>query len=931
MKSSFRAPNQLSRNSLRIPRKPARAALRVSAIFERCTERSIRAFLISQQEAKRCGPTTEVGTHHIVLGLAAEMEPHSYFRAAGLSVEQIRALVQARSRASIWKALRDLPDEDSQGRGSASSRGGFSVESKAAIVKASTECRRAGLNFITPEHIMLAILGMKDCEGRRLLDGAGPNVCEILKREAQRKLKGEEEPGQEPVKRQWVASEPKKPKPPRALGAFCRDLCKEVQAGKVDPVFGRDREVARTIQILARRSKNNPVLLGEPGVGKTAIAEGLAHAIVQRRNPDGSPLPEFLHSKRILQLDVGQLMAGAKERGELENRVTQLVQEAKDAGNVVLMIDELHTLVGAGDTSKSNGGGLDIANMLKPALARGDFQVLGATTLDEHRKHIEQDAALERRFQPVYVDEPSEDQSLHILQGLCARYERHHRVIYSPEALLAAVKLSIKYIQDRQLPDKAIDLLDEAGSRVRIQAYAARKSFKQAESPKIGDYLQVVDMKNEVVTEDLFEEAHILRRREVDYRAELSGSAHEGVSLPLVSPADIEDVVSAWTGVAVERLGEDDKHRLLQLPASLKQRLIGQDEAVDCLAAALMRARCGLKSPNRPVASFLLVGPTGVGKTELVKALAEQYYGSQDALVRLDMSEYMERHSVSRMIGAPPGFQGYEDGGKLTEAVRRRPSCIVLFDEIEKAHPDVFNILLQIMEDGRLTTSQGRHVNFKNTLVILTSNVGSRTIAAGSRGLGTFVRKGADHDEEALHANQARLRSLVLEEVKEHFRPELLNRFDEQVVFQRLSRAHVRQIASIMIKDVQRRVVDLNKGYSLSVGNALLERIISEGYSEEYGVRPLRRAVVKYIDDPLSDALLMRKVPKGCILTVDLDPASGEPVVAQNKECITLDSGEIIITHTANNMEQYNNVVEYSSSKPSPARSSFMKAATRVN
>eukprot|EP00879_Flechtneria_rotunda_P003032 GHRR01003252.1.p1 GENE.GHRR01003252.1~~GHRR01003252.1.p1 ORF type:complete len:659 (+),score=207.75 GHRR01003252.1:506-2482(+) len=591
-----------------------------------------------------------------------------------------------------------------------------------------------------------------------------------------------------------------------------------------------------------------------------------------------------------MQLDVGLLMAGAKERGELENRVTRLIQGARDNGNVILMIDEVHTLVGAGAVGRGGGGGggLDISNLMKPALARGELQCIGATTLDEHRKHIEKDQALERRFQPVYVLEPSEQETLAILHGLAERYERHHHCCYAEEALEAAVKLSHTYIADRFLPDKAIDLIDEAGSRVRIAAYNTRKDSAAREDPKVDEYLQVMETKDAAVRDELYEEAQLLRRRQQDYKSELAGLPGEGSSLPVVHSCDIEAVVAAWSGIPVERLTEDEMTKLVRLGPVLKDRVIGQDDAVDSVVSALCRARVGLKDPNRPAAALLLVGPTGVGKTELTKVLAEQYFGTQDAIIRLDMSEYMERHSVSKLIGAPPGYIGYGEGGKLTEAVRRRPCSIVLFDEIEKAHPDVFSILLQIMEDGRLTDSQGRTVSFKNTLVLLTSNIGSRVIAAsGGGGLAVFGSRrdllggNEEADVAALKAEQARMKQLVMDEVKSYFRPELLNRFDEQIVFHKLGLREVSKIADLMLEETRGRVA--TKGVRLEVGPRLLERIIHDGYSLEYGVRPLRQTITHMIDDILSDALLHKEVIPGDIAFIEISRLTSEVVCSARK------------------------------------------------
>mmetsp|Transcript_10026 Transcript_10026/g.21446 ORF Transcript_10026/g.21446 Transcript_10026/m.21446 type:complete len:958 (+) Transcript_10026:149-3022(+) len=872
-------PKRTNKQSLTAAR--GRKALRVAAVFEKFTERSIKSVMISQQEAKLLG-ASEVNTEHILLGLISEetISKNGYLN-SGLTAERAKTAVE-----SLFGKKRPLSSTENSIP--------FSREVRRTFEAATNECKRSGVNFISPEHILLAMLNMPESSGRKVFDSLGID-CELLKAEAHKRLKGDAE-AEQPKKKRGGEKEG-----PKMLEEYCKDLCAEVRANRIDPVIGREREVSRVTQILARRTKNNPILLGEPGVGKTAIAEGLAYAIVHRMNLDGTPLPEFLHNKRIMQLDVGLIIAGAKERGELENRVTKLIGEVKDSGNVILMIDEVHTLVGAGSVGRGGGGGggLDISNLIKPALARGEFQVIGATTVDEHRKYIERDAALERRFQPVYIDEPTEEQTLHILHGLREKYERHHKCAYTDEALDAAVKLSHKYIADRFLPDKAIDLIDEAGSRVRITAYDARRKMRERENPKIREYLQVLETKDEAVKDGLYEEAVILKRREVDYRAELCGTAEEGSSLPVVGAADIEAVVSAWTGIPVERMDEDEKSKLTRLSSILSEHLIGQDDAVETVATALVRARCGLKDPNRPVACLLFVGPTGVGKTELAKVLAEQYFGSREAMIRLDMSEYMERHSVSKLIGAPPGYVGYGDGGKLTEAVRRRPCSIVLMDEIEKAHPDVFSILLQIMEDGRLTDSQGRTVSFKNALVILTSNIGSRTIAGTSSSkLGAFMRN--TEEEEAIALNRSRLRQLVLEEVKGYFRPELLNRFDEQVVFHKLGRREVRTIASLMMEETAQRVRE--RGYALQVTQRLMDTIINEGYSDEYGVRPLRQTIIKYIDDKLSDAMLNRKIPQGSIITMDID-ASGTVTATDRLESFTVAghssgyNGQIIVVN----------------------------------
>lgn len=842
-------------------RAKGRRQLQVHAVFEKFTERSIKAVMMSQQEAKNLG-SVEVKTEHLLLGLIAEEgQSKTGYMNSGLSFERVKREVEA----VLGKKMPILSQETVP----------FSREVKKTFETATNECKLTGVNYITPEHILIAIVLQYNSGGRKVLDRLGVNV-EGMRAEAVKRVVGEQK--RDDMKKVAAASGAGNggKEGPKALDEFCRDLCAEVQKGRIDPVIGRDNVINRVTQILARRTKNNPILLGEPGVGKTAIAEGLACAIVNNVGPGGAPLPTFLKDKRVLQLDVGLLIAGAKERGELESRITRLISEAKSAGNVILMIDEVHTLVGAGAVGRggSAGSGLDLSNMLKPALARGELQVIGATTLDEHRKHIERDAALERRFQPVMVDEPAENDALAILEGLRERYERHHRCRYTSEALSAAVHLSHRYIADRFLPDKAIDLIDEAGSRVRIQAYRARQ--QQQSTPqdiaKMREYLQVMEAKEECVQNQLYEEASILARREDEYRWQLAGSSDTGAILPVVTADDVEAIVASWTGIPVEKMAEDEAEKLADMGPALKECIIGQDDAVDATARAMVRSRCGLKDPDRPIASLLFVGPTGVGKTELAKALARYHFGSEDSMIRLDMSEYMERHSVSKILGSPPGYVGYGEGGTLTEAVRRKPCSIVLFDEIEKAHPDVYSILLQIMEDGRLTDSQGRTVSFKNTLVVLTSNIGSSAIAAHSMPAGIF--KGTEYE---LPVDNSRMVEMVQNEVRQHFRPELLNRLDEVVVFNKLSRPDVRRIAGCMVEETAGRLRTTHD-IGLELTPRLMDKVLSEGWSEEWGVRPLRSTIVRCVDDPVCDALLLKRLGNGSTAVVDLDE-SGEVVV----------------------------------------------------
>jgi len=640
------------------------------------------------------------------------------------------------------------------------------------------------------------------------------------------------------------------------LDEFGSNLTQMAIDNKLDPVVGRAKEIERVIQILGRRTKNNPVLIGEPGVGKTAIAEGLASRIASK------DIPDILEDKRVVTLDIGLLVAGTKYRGEFEERLKKIMDEIRSAGNVILVIDEVHTLIGAGAAE----GAIDAANILKPALARGELQCIGATTLDEYRKHIERDAALERRFQPVMVGEPSVDETIEILYGLRDRYEAHHKLKISDEALVAAAKLSDRYISDRFLPDKAIDLMDEAGSRVRLINSQLPPAAKELDK----ELRQILKEKDDAVRSQDFDRAGELRDREMEIKAEIrtiaqtksNGASGDGVE-PVVTEEDIAHIVASWTGVPVNKLTESESEKLLHMEDTLHQRLIGQEDAVKAVSRAIRRARVGLKNPNRPIASFVFSGPTGVGKTELAKSLASYFFGAEEAMIRLDMSEYMERHTVSKLIGSPPGYVGYNEGGQLTEAVRRRPYTVVLFDEIEKAHPDVFNMLLQILEDGRLTDAKGRTVDFKNTLLILTSNIGSKVIEKGGSGIGF------DFAEDANESQYNRIRSLVNEELKNYFRPEFLNRLDEIIVFRQLNKLEVTQIAEIMLKEVFGRLTE--KGIVLEVTDRFKDRLITEGYSPSYGARPLRRAIMRLLEDSLAEEILSGRIKDGDTALVDVD------------------------------------------------------------
>ena len=644
------------------------------------------------------------------------------------------------------------------------------------------------------------------------------------------------------------------------LADFSTDLNESAKQGKIDPVIGRDKEIARVIQILSRRTKNNPVLIGEPGVGKTAIAEGLAQRIVNGN------VPEILRNKRIISLSISSMLAGAKYRGEFEERLKKAIDEVQKHDDMIIFIDEIHTLVGAGATE----GAMDAANILKPALARGEFQVVGATTLDEYKKHIEKDAALERRFQPVLVGEPSEEDALEILKGLRDRYEAFHKAKITDEALEAAVSLSSRYITDRFLPDKAIDVVDEAASKVRMKVFSAAPDVKALET-------QLADVKKEkeaAVTAQEFEKAAEMRDEEKRIEKEINDkkkAAKENSDAKLVvTDEDIASVVAQWTGIPVSKIAQEESESLLHLEEELHKRVIGQDEAVVAVSKAVRRARAGLKDPKRPIGSFLFLGPTGVGKTELARALAVALFGDETAMIRLDMSEYMEKHTVSRLVGAPPGYVGYEEGGQLTDAVRRKPYSVILLDEVEKAHADFFNILLQVLDDGRLTDSQGRTVDFRNTVIIMTSNLGAKALRKDSPELGFLAAKKADSNTEDVSVvNFKEAKKSVMDSVKRHFRPEFLNRIDEMIVFHALTSNDLKQIVTILMDTVVKRLGDM--GLSLEISPAAMDLLVKEGSDFSMGARPLKRAIQRIIEDPISDLILQGNAPEGAIIKADVE------------------------------------------------------------
>ncbi|MCB4395317.1 ATP-dependent Clp protease ATP-binding subunit [Synechococcus sp. HB1133] len=834
-------------------------------MFERFTEKAIKVIMLAQEEARRLGHNF-VGTEQILLGLIGEGTgvAAKVLKSMGVNLKDARVEVEKIiGRGSGFVAV-EIP---------------FTPRAKRVLELSLEEARQLGHNYIGTEHLLLGLIREGEGVAARVLENLGVDLAKV--RTQVIRMLGETAE----VSAGGGGGGKGSTKTP-TLDEFGNNLTQLATEAKLDPVVGRHNEIDRVIQILGRRTKNNPVLIGEPGVGKTAIAEGLAQRIQQ------GDIPDILEDKRVLTLDIGLLVAGTKYRGEFEERLKKIMEEIKSAGNVILVIDEVHTLIGAGAAE----GAIDAANILKPALARGELQCIGATTLDEYRKHIERDAALERRFQPVNVGEPSIDDTIEILRGLRERYEQHHRLKITDEALVAAATLGDRYISDRFLPDKAIDLIDEAGSRVRLLNSKLPPAAKEVDK----ELRSVQKDKEDAVRDQDFTKAGELREKEVELREQIRSllqankdevkadtssetgetKATESVapdSSPMVNEEDIAQIVASWTGVPVQKLTESESVKLLNMEETLHKRLIGQDEAVKAVSKAIRRARVGLKNPNRPIASFIFSGPTGVGKTELTKALATYFFGSEEAMIRLDMSEFMERHTVSKLIGSPPGYVGFNEGGQLTEAVRRRPYTVVLFDEIEKAHPDVFNLLLQLLEDGRLTDSKGRTVDFKNTLIIMTSNIGSKVIEKGGGGLG-FEFSG----ESAEDSQYTRIRSLVNEELKQYFRPEFLNRLDEIIVFRQLNREEVKQIAEIMLKEVFGRMGE--KGITLTVSDAFKERLVEEGYNPAYGARPLRRAVMRLLEDSLAEEVLSGRIKDGDHAEVDVD---------ENKKVVVRHKGQV--------------------------------------
>ena len=808
--------------------------------FNGFTQKANNALNMAVDAAQDMGHTY-VGTEHILLGLVSEESgvAASVLQQNGLSAEDLKDLIER----TIGTGSRTVITPDD-----------FTPRTKRVMQTAMVLSARLGHGYVGTEHLLMALISERDGYAIRFLEELNVNINSVLSSLKASMGADSEEENQQSGIDGMLNKKGQSKGGSNALGKFGRDLTAAAKNGEIDPVIGREEEIQRVIQILSRRTKNNPVLIGEPGVGKTAVAEGLALRIVK------GEIPEILKNKKIVSLDLTGMIAGTKYRGDFEERIKAAIDEVKKSKDIILFIDELHTIVGAGSAE----GSADAANILKPSLARGDFQVIGATTMEEYRKYIEKDAALERRFQPVTVGEPSQEEAVEILKGLRDRYEAHHKVKITDEAIESAVTLSSRYIADRYLPDKAIDLIDEAASRVRLSSLTYPQEIKELED-------KIKKLENEkasAVNEQDFENAAKIRDKQKEANAKLEEmkkswkDKNANVSGE-VKGEDIAEIVSQWTGVPVFQLTEEESQRLLKMEDILHKRVVGQNEAVTAVAKAIRRGRVGLKDPKRPVGSFIFLGPTGVGKTELCKALAEAMFGDENAMLRLDMSEYMEKHTVSRLVGSPPGYVGYDEGGQLTEKVRRKPYSVVLFDEIEKAHPDVFNILLQILEDGRLTDSQGRTVDFKNTVIIMTSNVGARLITDQQNGLGFAF----DNPENKKEKTNEEIREAVIGELKKLFRPEFLNRVDDIIVFNKLTQEEIKEIAGKLLENLKARLkaVDIDAEFT----EEAVTEISNEGYDDTYGARPLRRAITSKIEDALSEKMLENEIKKGDHIVCD--------------------------------------------------------------
>jgi ATP-dependent Clp protease ATP-binding subunit ClpC len=811
----------------------------------RFTERAQRVILIAQEEAKRLNHDY-VGTEHLLLGLIALGEGVAAQVLANLGVDLRRVRVEIEKMVGTGDnvmLLGEIP---------------FTPRAKKVLELAVEEAQNMGHNYVGTEHLLLGLIREEEGVAARVLENIGVRLDVV--REEVISLLGEGHAQSHSGTGASGQAQAHHPAPARVksktptLDEFGRDLTQQAKEGKLDPVIGRENEIERVIQILLRRTKNNPVLMGDPGVGKTAIVEGLA----QRLSSDEAP--ELLSGKRVVTLDLAAVVAGTKYRGEFEQRLKNIMEEIRRAKNhIILFIDELHTVIGAGAAE----GAIDASNMLKPSLARGELQCIGATTLDEYRKYIEHDAALERRFQPIMVEPPSVEDTVKILKGLKERYEAHHKVKFTDEALSEAAALADRYITDRFLPDKAIDLIDEAGSRSRLQVTQRPQELKDREA----EIDKVTKDKETAISSQEYEKAARLRDKEKEMRKALEDARKlwrekRDASIPTVGAEDIAGVVSKWTGIPATKLTESEQEKLLHMEGELHKRLIGQKEAITAISQAIRRGRTGLKDPKKPIGSFIFLGPTGVGKTELARTLAEFLFGNEESLIRIDMSEYMEKFSVSRLIGAPPGYVGYEEGGQLTEAVRRKPYSVVLLDEIEKAHPDTFNILLQIMDDGILSDNLGHKVNFKNTVIIMTSNVGARLISKG-KSLGFLVQEDAVKDYTSM-------KETVMEEVKKAFNPEFLNRLDDIIVFHPLTREESRQILELMLARVAKKIAA--QGFSITITEEAKEFLVEKGFDPNFGARPLQRSIQRLVEDPLAEDILSKKVAPGTTVYVDHDP-----------------------------------------------------------
>ena len=831
-------------------------------MFEKFTEGAIKVIMLSQEEARRMGHNF-VGTEQLFLGVVGQRQ--------GMGAKALRSL-----GVTLKKARKEVENYIGRGTGFVASEIPFTPRAKRVLEMAVQEGKDIGQNYVGTEHILLALLGEEDGVAIRTIEKLGLDINQLRTKTLALIKENQEEllrPLSDSEKRILDRDVDSSATP--TLDEYTDNITKDAIEGRLDPVIGRDKEIFEVIKVLARRSKNNPVLIGEPGVGKTAVAEGLAQLILTQ------DVPNFLEGNVIMALDLGSLLAGTKYRGEFEERLKRIVEEAQYDGTTILVIDEIHTLVGAGAAE----GAVDAANILKPALARGGFRCIGATTIEEYRKYIERDAALERRFQPVHVEEPSVDITIDILRGLRSKFERHHALSYHDTAIEQAAILADKFIADRYLPDKAIDVLDEAGSRVRLE----NKRLPEGILLLLNELQETLTEKDIAVREQDFETASQLLDYEMEVRIQIQVMKQalqinekvglKRVHVDIVMEEDVAEVISGWTGIPITKISETESKKLLNMEDTLHERLIGQHQAIIAVSKAIRRARVGLRNPDRPIASFIFAGPTGVGKTELTKALAAYMFGNEDTMVRLDMSEYMEKHTVAKLIGSPPGYVGYSEGGQLTEAVRGKPYTVVLFDEIEKAHPDVFNLLLQILDDGRLTDSKGRTIDFKNTLIIMTSNVGAKIIEKES-GIQSKKsnRSSLDINSDFLSNSSdstvdpnviQKISSLVNEELKKYFRPEFLNRLDEIIVFNHLTKNDVKQISEIMIKQLQDRMKE--KEIELEVKNVVKDVLIEQGFDPIYGARPLRRAVMRLLEDNLAQEFLSKPLYPRTKLVIDLD------------------------------------------------------------